>query len=64
MCSTMPLFDTTLLTNAPGEPRLGGQILTEIESVQVEPSKARSWSVCPHCALWDAPNCVQVGSPT
>jgi DNA or RNA helicases of superfamily II len=28
----IPLLDTTLLTNAPGEPRLGCQILTEIES--------------------------------
>ena len=28
----IPLLDTTLLTNAPGEPRLGSQILTEIES--------------------------------
>lgn len=28
----IPLLDTTLLTNAPGEPRLGRQILTEIES--------------------------------
>ena len=28
----IPLLDTTLLTNAPGEPRLASQILTEIES--------------------------------
>ncbi|MET8147228.1 DUF3427 domain-containing protein [Actinoplanes sp. NPDC049668] len=28
----IPLVDTTLLTNAPGEPRVGSQILTEIES--------------------------------
>ena len=28
----IPLLDTTLLTNAPGEPRLGSQILAEIES--------------------------------
>jgi superfamily II DNA or RNA helicase/HKD family nuclease len=28
----IPLLDTTLLTNAPGEPRVGNQILTEIES--------------------------------
>ncbi|MDP9225855.1 MAG: DEAD/DEAH box helicase family protein, partial [Actinomycetota bacterium] len=28
----IPLLDTTLLTNAPGEPRVGKQILTEIES--------------------------------
>jgi superfamily II DNA or RNA helicase/HKD family nuclease len=28
----IPLLDTTLLTNAPGEPRVGRQILTEIES--------------------------------
>jgi superfamily II DNA or RNA helicase len=28
----IPLLDTTLLTNAPGEPRLGSQIVTEIES--------------------------------
>ncbi|MDT4949710.1 MAG: hypothetical protein QOJ37_2305 [Pseudonocardiales bacterium] len=28
----IPLLDTTLLTNAPGEPRVGSQILTEIES--------------------------------
>jgi len=27
-----PLLDTTLLTNAPGEPRVGAQIATEIES--------------------------------
>lgn len=27
-----PLLDTTLLTNAPGEPRVGSQISTEIES--------------------------------
>jgi superfamily II DNA or RNA helicase/HKD family nuclease len=27
-----PLLDTTLLTNAPGEPRVGSQIITEIES--------------------------------
>jgi superfamily II DNA or RNA helicase len=27
-----PLLDTTLLTNAPGEPRVGNQLLTEIES--------------------------------
>jgi superfamily II DNA or RNA helicase/HKD family nuclease len=30
----IPLLDTTLLTNAPGEPRVGHQILTEIESAQ------------------------------
>jgi superfamily II DNA or RNA helicase/HKD family nuclease len=29
----IPLLDTTLLTNAPGEPRVGHQLLTEIESV-------------------------------
>ncbi len=28
----IPLLDTTLLTNAPGEPQVGRQILTEIES--------------------------------
>ena len=28
----IPLMDTTLLTNAPGEPRVGSQVLTEIES--------------------------------
>jgi superfamily II DNA or RNA helicase len=28
----IPLLDTTLLTNAPGEPRVGSQILTEIRS--------------------------------
>lgn len=28
----IPVLDTTLLTNAPGEPRVGAQILTEIES--------------------------------
>ncbi len=28
----IPLFDTTLLTNAPGEPRVGSQVLTEIHS--------------------------------
>ena len=28
----IPLLDTTLLTNAPGEPRMGNQILTEIRS--------------------------------
>ncbi|MGX7678785.1 DUF3427 domain-containing protein [Jatrophihabitans sp. DSM 45814] len=28
----IPLLDTTLLTNAPGEPRVGRQILAEIES--------------------------------
>ena len=28
----IPLLDTTLLTNAPGEPRVGHQILTEIDS--------------------------------
>jgi superfamily II DNA or RNA helicase/HKD family nuclease len=28
----IPLLDTTLLTNAPGEPRVGRQILTEIHS--------------------------------
>ncbi|BCY15424.1 DUF3427 domain-containing protein [Actinoplanes sp. L3-i22] len=28
----IPLVDTTLLTNAPGEPRVGNQVLTEIES--------------------------------
>jgi superfamily II DNA or RNA helicase/HKD family nuclease len=28
----IPLLDTTLLTNAPGEPRVGTQILAEIES--------------------------------
>lgn len=27
-----PLLDTTLLTNSPGEPRVGSQIITEIES--------------------------------
>jgi HKD family nuclease len=26
----IPLFDTTLLTNAPGEPRVGSQVLTEV----------------------------------
>jgi superfamily II DNA or RNA helicase len=29
---TIPLLDTTLLTNAPGEPRVGSQIQTEIDS--------------------------------
>jgi hypothetical protein len=28
----VPLFDTTLLTNAPGEPRVGSQVLTEVHS--------------------------------
>ncbi|WP_129642652.1 DUF3427 domain-containing protein [Peristeroidobacter agariperforans] len=28
----IPLLDTTLLTNAPGEPRIGSQLVTEIES--------------------------------
>jgi HKD family nuclease len=28
----IPLFDTTLLTNAPGEPRVGSQVLTEMHS--------------------------------
>lgn len=28
----IPLLDTTLLTNAPGEPRVGNQLLAEIES--------------------------------
>jgi len=28
----IPLLDTTLLTNAPGEPRIGNQVLTEIAS--------------------------------
>jgi superfamily II DNA or RNA helicase len=28
----IPLLDTTLLTNAPGEPRVGSQVLTEIHS--------------------------------
>jgi superfamily II DNA or RNA helicase/HKD family nuclease len=28
----IPLMDTTLLTNAPGEPRVGSQLLTEIHS--------------------------------
>ena len=28
----IPLLDTTLLTNSPGEPRVGSQLLTEIES--------------------------------
>ncbi|MFT6437844.1 MAG: superfamily II DNA or RNA helicase/HKD family nuclease [Candidatus Azotimanducaceae bacterium] len=28
----IPLLDTTLLTNAPGEPRVGAQVLTEIAS--------------------------------
>ena len=28
----IPLLDTTLLTNAPGEPRVGSQVLTEIDS--------------------------------
>ena len=28
----IPLLDTTLLTNAPGEPRVGHQLLTEVES--------------------------------
>ncbi|TWG26242.1 superfamily II DNA or RNA helicase [Actinoplanes teichomyceticus] len=28
----IPLVDTTLLTNAPGEPRVGNQVLAEIES--------------------------------
>ena len=28
----IPLLDTTLLTNSPGEPRVGNQILTEIDS--------------------------------
>jgi superfamily II DNA or RNA helicase/HKD family nuclease len=30
----IPLLDTTLLTNAPGEPRVGHQIVTEIQSAQ------------------------------
>lgn len=28
----IPLLDTTLLTNAPGEPRVGSQVVTEIDS--------------------------------
>jgi len=28
----IPLLDTTLLTNAPGEPRVGNQVLSEIQS--------------------------------
>jgi len=28
----IPLLDTTLLTNAPGEPRVGSQVLTEVHS--------------------------------
>ena len=28
----IPLLDTTLLTNAPGEPRVGNQLLAEIHS--------------------------------
>src|SRR5581483_11476905 len=28
----IPLLDTTLLTNAPGEPRVGSQLVTEIHS--------------------------------
>src|SRR6185503_17010320 len=28
----IPLLDTTLLTNAPGEPRVGSQVLAEIRS--------------------------------
>ena len=28
----IPLLDTTLLTNAPGEPRVGSQVLAEIHS--------------------------------
>jgi hypothetical protein len=28
----IPLLDTTLLTNAPGEPRAGGQLVAEIAS--------------------------------
>ena len=28
----IPLLDTTLLTNAPGEPRVGNQLLTELHS--------------------------------
>ena len=28
----IPLLDTTLLTNAPGEPRVGNQILTQVDS--------------------------------
>ncbi len=28
----IPLLDTTLLTNAPGEPRVGNQVLTELQS--------------------------------
>jgi len=28
----IPLLDTTLLTNAPGEPRVGSQVLTELQS--------------------------------
>src|SRR6201999_4282040 len=31
-CPLIPLLDTTLLTNAPGEPRVGSQVLTEIDS--------------------------------
>lgn len=30
----IPLLDTTLLTNAPGEPRVGHQLVTEIQSAQ------------------------------
>lgn len=30
----IPLLDTTLLTNAPGEPRVGHQLATEIQSAQ------------------------------
>ncbi len=57
----IPLLDTTLLTNAPGEPRLGSQILTEVESatsIEVVMAFVRTSGIRPllpalaaHCAL-------------
>jgi hypothetical protein len=35
----IPLLDTTLLTNAPGEPRVGNQILTETRWMSAVPAK-------------------------
>jgi superfamily II DNA or RNA helicase/HKD family nuclease len=56
----IPLLDTTLLTNAPGEPRVGSQVLAEIHSadaIDVVMAFIRSTGIAPmlatlraHCA--------------
>ncbi len=68
----IPLLDTTLLTNAPGEPRVGSQLLTEIHSadrIDVVMAFIRRSGIAPllealraHCAT--AGRCASSRRPT